>query len=160
MRENNKNLQKCKRRNKIEISKYSGVHTMTIGERIKQKRKQEKVSVEYLAKELGVSCSTIYRYEDSSIEKIPVNVFDKLCTLLNTSPAELMGNANVSEEKRQHVLPTAFDNPREAMEFMLKIPTLAAYGGYNPDEMDDETIVEFANEILQQLKLVSYKYKK
>lgn len=33
-------------------------------------------------------------------------------------------------------------------------------GGYNPDEMSEETIVEFANEILQQLKLVSYKYKR
>ena len=44
--------------------------------------------------------------------------------------------------------------------FMLKMPTLAAFGGYNPDEMSEETIVEFANEILQQLKLVSYKYKR
>lgn len=46
------------------------------------------------------------------------------------------------------------------MEFMLKMPTLAAFGGYNPDEMSEEIIVEFANEILQQLKLVSYKYKR
>ena len=132
---------------------------MTIGERIKKKRKEERISVEFLAKELGVSCSTVYRYEDSSIEKIPVNLFDKLCKLLNTSPAELMGNEGKSVEK-QEVLPQSFENPTEAMEFMLKIPTLAAYGGYNPDEMDDETIVEFANEILQQLKLVSYKYKR
>lgn len=133
---------------------------MTIGERIKQKRKQEKISVEYLAKELGVSCSTVYRYEDSSIEKIPVNVFDKLCKLLGTTPAELMGNTEPTEAERKEVLPQSFKDPREAMEFMLKIPTLAAFGGYNPDEMEDETIVEFANEILQQLKLVSYKYKK
>ena len=132
---------------------------MTIGERIKQKRKQEKISVEYLAKELGVSCSTVYRYEDSSIEKIPVNVFDKLCKLLGTTPAELMGNTEPTEAERKEVLPQSFKDPREAMEFMLKIPTLAAFGGYNPDEMEDETIVEFANEILQQLKLVSYKYK-
>lgn len=132
---------------------------MTIGERIKKKRKEEKISVEFLAKELGVSCSTIYRYEDSSIEKIPVNVFDKLCRLLNTSPAELMGNEGGVSDK-QEMLPQSFENPTEAMEFMLKIPTLAAYGGYNPDELDDETIIEFANEILQQLKLVSYKYKK
>lgn len=133
---------------------------MKIGERIKQKRKEEKISVEFLAKELGVSCSTIYRYEDSKIEKIPVNIFDKLCKLLNTSPAELMGNSGAAEAEKQEVLPQSFENPREAMEFMLKIPTLAAFGGYDPDEMDDETIVEFANEILQQLKLVSYKYKK
>lgn len=42
----------------------------------------------------------------------------------------------------------------------MKMPSLAAYGGYDPDSMDEETIIEFANEILQQLKLVSYKYKR
>ena len=28
------------------------------------------------------------------------------------------------------------------MAFILKLPTLAAYGGYNIDSMDDETIKE------------------
>lgn len=44
---------------------------MTIGERIKAKRKEKNISVEYVAKALGVSVSTVYRYEDSTIEKIP-----------------------------------------------------------------------------------------
>lgn len=137
---------------------------MTLGERIKNKRKEKKVSVEYIAKELGVSCSTIYRYENSSIEKIPVNIFDNLCTLLETTPAELMGNSvheleREGKEPEGMVLPQSFNNPQEAMEFMLKMPTLAAFGGYNPETMSEEMIVEFANEILQQLKLVSYKYR-
>ncbi len=130
---------------------------MTIGERIKTIRKEKKISVDYLAKELGVSKTTIYRYEDSSIEKIPVSIFDKLCILLDVSPAELMGNVPTKENDDK--LPSSFKNAQDAMEFILKTPTLAAYGGYNPNEMSDETIIDFANEILQQLKLVSYKYK-
>lgn len=130
---------------------------MTIGERIKEIRTSKKISVDYLAKELGVSKTTIYRYEDSTIEKIPVKIFDRLCTLLEVTPAELMGNNPTGTDKPE--LPTEFQNARDAMEFILKTPTLAAYGGYDPDSMSDETIVEFANEILQQLKLVSYKYK-
>lgn len=47
---------------------------MTIGERIKAKRKEKNISVEYVAKALGVSVSTVYRYEDSTIEKIPIKV--------------------------------------------------------------------------------------
>lgn len=129
---------------------------MTIGERIKEIRKNKNISVDYLAKELGVSKTTIYRYEDSTIEKIPVNIFDQLCALLAVTPAELMGN-NTNSDKPE--LPTEFYNAQDAMEFIIKTPTLAAYGGYNPDNMSDETIVAFANEILQQLKLVSYKYK-
>lgn len=130
---------------------------MTIGERIKKIRKEKKISVDYLAKELGVSKTTIYRYEDSSIEKIPVKIFDRLCVLLGVTPAELMGNSPVVTDRTE--LPSEFHNAQDAMEFMLKTPTLAAYGGYDPNSMDDETIVNFANEILQQLKLVSYKYK-
>lgn len=131
---------------------------MTIGERIKAKRKEKNISVDRVAKELGVSVSTVYRYEDSTIEKIPIRVFDKLCQIFETSASELMGNE--AEKTLESELPREFRNAQDAMEFMLKMPTLAAFGGYNPDEMSEETIVEFANEILQQLKLVSYKYKK
>lgn len=130
---------------------------MNIGERIKKIRKSKNISVEYLAKELGVSKTTMYRYEDSTIEKIPFNIFDKLCVLLDVTPAELMGNETVTTDKSE--LPAEFRNAQDAIEFILRTSTLAAYGGYDPSTMSDETIVDFANEILQQLKLVSYKYK-
>ncbi len=131
---------------------------MQIGEKIKELRKEKNISVDRIAQELGVSKTTIYRYEDSSIEKIPVNTFDKLCNILGVTPSELMGNDAPKTEAAP--LPTHFNNAQEAMEFLLKTPTLAAYGGYNPDNMSDETIMNFANEILNQLQLVSYKYKK
>lgn len=135
---------------------------MTIGERLKKIRKEKKISVEYIAKELGVSKTTVYRYEDATIEKIPVNTFDALCRILGVTSAELMGNQppNIEPANVQENLPAHFEHPQDAMEFILKTPTLAAFGGYDPDAMSEETIVEFANEILQQLKLVSYKYKK
>jgi len=130
---------------------------MTIGERIKKIRKEKKISVDYLASELGVSKTTLYRYEDSTIEKIPIKVFDRLCILLDVSPAELMGNVPAEPESLQ--LPSEFKNAQQAMEFLIKSPLLAAYGGYDPASMSDETIVKFANEILHQLEIVSHKYK-
>jgi transcriptional regulator with XRE-family HTH domain len=135
---------------------------MELGQRLREKRKEKKISAEYLAKELGVSVSTVYRYEDSSIVKIPVSTFEKMCDILGTTPAEMMGNApEISHNKSDNDarLPDTFENPKEAMEFLLKLPTVAAYGGYDPSKMDDETMVAFANEILQQLQLVSYKYR-
>lgn len=131
-----------------------------IGANIKRIRKEKKISMDKLAAELGVSVSTLYRYEDSSIQKIPVKVFDKMCEVLGVSAAELMGNESSAHVEEKQPLPAGFDNPQEAMEFMLKLPTLAAYGGYDLENMSDETILEFADEILQLLKLVSYKYKK
>lgn len=44
---------------------------MDLGKRLKAKRKEKNISAEYLAKELGISVSTVYRFEDSSILKIP-----------------------------------------------------------------------------------------
>ena len=130
---------------------------MTIGERIKTIRKSKKISVDTIATQLGISKTTIYRYEDSTIEKIPLQVIEKLSEILGVSLAELTGNG--PDKKETSELPVAFDNAQDAMEFIIKTPTLAAFGGYDPESMSDETIVEFANEILQQLKQVSYKYK-
>lgn len=135
---------------------------MELGQRLKAKRKEQKISAEYIAKELGVSVSTVYRYEDSSIVKIPVSTYEKMCNVLGTTPAEMMGNVpEMSHDKSDDTnkLPGTFEDPKEAMEFLLKLPTVAAYGGYDPSKMDDETMVAFANEILQQLQLVSYKYR-
>ena len=130
---------------------------MTIGEKIKETRKSKGISVEYLSRELGVSKTTIYRYEDSTIEKIPVKVFDQICKLLEITPAQLMGNAPSNMNKSN--IPQEFYNPQEAMEFILRTPTLAAFGGYDPTTMSDETILAFANDILKQLELVSLRYK-
>lgn len=130
---------------------------MTIGDRIKKIRKEKHITADALAATLGVSRTTIFRYENSSIEKIPVKVFDQLCEALEVSPATLMGNETSKPESVE--LPAEIHNAQEAMEFIIKTPMLAAYGGYDPKSMSDETIVAFANEILQQLKLVSYKYK-
>lgn len=130
---------------------------MDLGKRLKAKRKEKNISAEYLAKELGISVSTVYRYEDSSILKIPVSTFEKMCDILGTTPAQMMGNVpeKTVDIKSGNDLPVNFDNPKDAMEFLLKLPTVAAYGGYDPSKMDDETMVAFANEILQQLQLVS-----
>lgn len=136
---------------------------MQIGERLKNRRKELGLSVESIAEQLGVSYTTLYRYEASSITKIPVETFDKLCKILDTTPAELMGNSEgASDADKEDIarLPNHFDNPQEAIEFILKTPTLAAFGGYDPSQMDEETIVEFANELLGHLKVMSHRYQK
>lgn len=136
---------------------------MQIGERLKKRRKELGISVESIAEQLGVSYTTVYRYEASSITKIPVETFDKLCKILGVTPAELMGNSeDTSDSDKEEVskLPNHFENPQEAIEFILKTPTLAAFGGYDPSQMDEATIVEFANELLGHLKVMSYRYQK
>lgn len=61
------------------------------GKRIKQRRKELGLSADKLAERLGVSRSTIFRYEKGEIEKVPAESLQKIADLLNTTPATLMG---------------------------------------------------------------------
>lgn len=64
---------------------------MNVGERIKQRRKDMKISADELATSVGVSRSTIFRYEKGDIEKVGPDVLKKIAVKLNVSPADLMG---------------------------------------------------------------------
>ena len=64
---------------------------MNVGERIKQRRKALKMSADELAESVGVSRSTIFRYEKGDIEKVGPEVLKKIADKLNVSPGDLMG---------------------------------------------------------------------
>lgn len=52
-----------------------------------------------------------------------------------------------------------FKTPEAAMKFILAQPSIMGFGGFDVNKMNDEQVLEFANELLRQLKLISYKYK-
>lgn len=64
---------------------------MTIGQKIKDLRKRQNMSVDELAEKLGKNRATIYRYERGDIENLPLDVLEPLANALNTTPAYLMG---------------------------------------------------------------------
>ncbi len=61
------------------------------GKRIQERRKQLGISADMLAEHLGVSRSTIFRYENGSIEKFPANLVSRIAKYLQTSEKYLMG---------------------------------------------------------------------
>lgn len=72
---------------------------MSIGQRIRAKRKEMGMSVDELAARLGKDRSTVYRYEKGDIENLPLDVLEPIANALNTTPAALMGW--VTEESGQ-----------------------------------------------------------
>lgn len=64
---------------------------MTIGKRIKERRKELKMSADELAKRLGKDRSTIYRYEKGDIENLPLDILEPIAQALETTPQYLMG---------------------------------------------------------------------
>ena len=83
---------------------------MTIGDRIKKRRKELGLSVDEVAERLGKNRATIYRYESSEIENLPSPVLEPLAIVLRTTPAYLMGweeeNAPGSTESVDELLKT------------------------------------------------------
>lgn len=64
---------------------------MSVGERIKDRRKELGLSVDYVAKKLGKNRATVYRYESSEIENMPLDIIKPLSEVLRVTPAYLMG---------------------------------------------------------------------
>ena len=64
---------------------------MTIGARIKARRKEIGLSVDEVADRIGKNRATVYRYESNEIEKYPLDILEPLAKALNTTPAYLMG---------------------------------------------------------------------
>lgn len=77
---------------------------MTVGERIKQRRKELGLSVDDIAKKLGKNRATIYRYESNEIENMPTDVIEPLARVLNVSPAYLMGWEDKQELKGEYFI--------------------------------------------------------
>lgn len=71
---------------------------MTIGDRIKTRRKEIKLSVDELASRLGKDRSTVYRYENGEIEKLPIDMLTPIADALETTPEYLMGWENTEPE--------------------------------------------------------------
>jgi repressor LexA len=64
---------------------------MSIGQRLKQLREQKGMTLEAVAKHLGVATQTIYKYEKEIVTNIPAANVEKLAELFGVSPSSLLG---------------------------------------------------------------------
>ena len=64
---------------------------MSIGTNIKTRRQQLGFSAETLAEMIGVSPSTIYRYENNDISNMGIDKLKSIAEALNTQAAHLLG---------------------------------------------------------------------
>jgi len=64
---------------------------MSVGSRIKKRRKMLGMSAEDIAQIIGVSAATVYRYESGDIENMRTDKLVPIANALHTTPAYLMG---------------------------------------------------------------------
>ena len=85
---------------------------MTTAERIKRRRKDLGLRAEDVAERIGVSRSTMFRYENGEIEKLPINHLVPIAKALHTSVDYLMG---WTEDEKE---PIPMDEDRLDQEFV------------------------------------------
>lgn len=144
------------------------------GENIKKIRELKGLGLNELSRISGVNASYISALERDEKKNPSVAILEKLANALEVNIDEIMktetitnydldnwdNNCNQIREETTLYETGEFTTAEAAMKFILKQPAIMGYGGFDTNKMTDEEIVEFANELLNQMRLISYKYKK
>lgn len=76
---------------------------MNKGDRIKIKREELGKTQTDLAKNVGISKQTLYKYENNIVTNIPSNIIEKLSYYLNCTPSYLMGWEDKEESEHHYI---------------------------------------------------------
>lgn len=138
----------------------------TLAERIRELRTEKDLTQEGFGKIFGIVKSTVSLYEsnkstpDDEIKKAIAEYFNvSLDYLMGASDIRNPYKQNIKPEEDQNIIPEEFTNADEARAYVNKHQIFGS-GGFDADRLDDDEILEFANALLEQMKMVSYKYKK
>lgn len=99
---------------------------MTVSKRIRARRKELGLSAEEVADLIGVSPSTVYRYESSEIENMGIDKLEPIAKALQTTSAYLMGWADASSNAQDDFLQTVGSLARDMTEDEKRQLLLAA----------------------------------
>lgn len=130
-----------------------------IGDRIKELREESRMNQKEVADKLGIAYSTMSQYESG--ERTPSDDMKiKLANLFDVSLDYLLGRTDRKNQGSGKQLPDGFSSPEDAMKFILEQKVIMGFGGFDINRLTDREVMDFANELLNQLRLLGYKYKK
>ena len=105
-----------------------------------------------IANRTGFPLSTISSwYNGQSYPR--VDKMQKLADVLGVSMKELTDEVD-------NDIPTHFENTQDAVEFILRQPMVARNCGYDLDLMENEEIIDMAEEVAEMLKIMAKRHKR
>ena len=130
------------------------------GDKIKELREIKGLGVNELSRLSGVSAGYISALERGEKQNPSPKTLEKLAIALDTTVSRLISVRSSETLSNDNELPTSFKTPEEAIKFILEQPTIMGYGGFDVNKLSNADLMNFANDLLKQLKLLSYKYKR
>lgn len=128
------------------------------GDRLQKLRKDKGLTQKDIADLIKIAPSTVGMYEqgrrDPDTETLRI-----LADYFNVSVDYLLGRTENTKQVSKDEVPEEFTDPEAARTYVKKHRIFASEG-FNANKMDDEKILEFANALLEQMRLVGYKYRK
>lgn len=122
------------------------------------------LSMRAFSEKAAIPNTTLHSMLERGIGNASVDNVIKVCKTLGITVEQLEEMTKIDPNQLQKKVAfqetDKFTTAESAIQFILKQPALAAYGGYDVNEMSSEEVIEFANELLNQLKLLGFKYKR
>ena len=129
---------------------------MFIGKRLKFLRNENHITQEQLAVLLNLERSSIASFEANRTPPTLKHI-EKLCDIFNVSLYYFLSE-DVSNNKLQfNVIRKVFYDRDDCIQYLSKHE---AINNLNLDKLNDNELIEFANEIQNYIETLSYKYKK
>lgn len=111
-----------------------------------------------ISRETKINRSSLSEYSKGTYKPNQDRIY-LIAKALNVSPAWLMGFDVPMEDKKEETLPEQFETPEEAMKFMLNQTVVMGFNGLDITKLSEEEQIQYANDMLEMMKLVSLKYK-
>ncbi len=123
------------------------------GENLKKLRIKFGLSQEELGSKLSVngkpvSGKTIWSWETGRTEP-NMGAVQQLADLFGVSTDVLIKDQG--EESRTY---PNFETAQDAIKFILEVPLVAQYGGYDLNSMTEEELIDFANRVAQMIQIM------
>lgn len=153
-----------------------------IGDNIKRIRELKELGVNELARKANVNASYVSAIEGNIKTNPSIKILEKIALALDSSVDEFFKSDELSEEKIKELseglvkesaysldkskkviselemIPEEFTDPESARLYISKHRIFSSEG-FNINTLSDDDILGFGNALLEQMKMVSYKYK-
>lgn len=151
-----------------------------IGDNIKKIRKIQNISINYLSKKTGISLGYISELENNKARNPTMDKLKAIALVLGVEIEEFIKSETIDEKELNecgkkynkngelinykkltptlNIIPCKFVKSTEARKY-ISMHQIFTSEGFDLNNLSDEDVLDFANEILKQLKLISYKYK-
>lgn len=138
----------------------------TLGEIIKSYREEKNISMDKFSELSGLSKGYISMLEKNKNPRtgdpiVPsLETYKSVSKAINISVDNLIKLVDGDEEVIiNEAFPDSFATPKEAMNFMLNQAVVMGFNGLDITKLSEEEQIQYANDMLEMMKLVSLKYK-